>query len=467
MRKTKIIATLGPATESPEMLRTLIETGVNCFRLNMSHAPHDWVRAIVPRIRNASRETGKIVGILMDTQGPAIRTGDLPAKLNLKPGDIFEFTVRGEKSEEQFSVDVNYDGLIDDIGVGDTVLVDNGVIHMKVLEKLGRRLRCEVLTEGVMGSRRHINLPGIKVNLPPLTEKDLADVELGTQLGVDFVALSFCREPGDVGVLRKVLDEHGSTARIIAKIEDQLAVKNIADIIDATDVIMVARGDLGIECPMEELPIIQRRIVKRCLELGKPVIVATHMLESMITNPVPTRAEVTDVANAVFEQADAIMLSGETTTGKYPIHCVKVLDKVASRIEHAGGLGYAENAVLETDREKTVRSAVVLANSLPDTKIVIFTRRGTMAAFVAGQRPLYAPIFAFTPTWELCRKLCLHRAVEPIYMPFEITPEKTIAAAERYLLEKGIVQRGDHLVIVSDIFAGEDRFDSIQLRRMP
>jgi pyruvate kinase len=467
MRKTKIIATLGPATESPEMLRTLIETGVNCFRLNMSHAPHDWVRAIVPRIRNASRETGKIVGILMDTQGPAIRTGDLPAKLNLKPGDIFEFTVRGEKSEEQFSVDVNYDGLIDDIGIGDVVLVDNGVIHMKVLGKSGNKLRCEVLTEGVMGSRRHINLPGVKVNLPPLTEKDLADVELGAELGVDFVALSFCREASDVGVLRKVLGEHGSTARIVAKIEDQLAVKNIASIIDATDVIMVARGDLGIECPMEELPIIQRRIVKRCLELGKPVIVATHMLESMIVNPVPTRAEVTDVANAVFEQADAIMLSGETTTGKYPVHCVKVLDKVAERIERSGGLGYAENAVLKTDREKTVRSAVVLANSLPDTKIVIFTRRGTMAAFVAGQRPQHAPIFAFTPTWELCRKLSLHRAVEPIHMPFEITPEKTIAAAERLLLEKGIVKSGDHLVIVTDIFAGQDRFDSIQLRRMP
>jgi pyruvate kinase len=467
MRKTKIIATLGPATESPEMLRSLIETGVNCFRLNMSHATHEWVRVIVPRIRNAARDAEKIVGILMDTQGPAIRTGDLPVKLNLKPGDIFEFTVRGEKSEEQFSVDVNYDGLIDDIGVGDTVLVDNGVIHMQVLAKLGNKLRCEVLTEGVMGSRRHINLPGVKVNLPPLTEKDLADVELGAELGVDFVALSFCREPEDVGVLRKVLGEHGSDARIVAKIEDQLAVKNIAGIIDATDVIMVARGDLGIECPMEELPIIQRRIVKRCLELGKPVIVATHMLESMITNPVPTRAEVTDVANAVFEQADAIMLSGETTTGKYPIHCVKVLDKVAERIERSGGLGYAEGAVLESDREKTVRSAVVLANSLPDTKIMIFTRRGTMAAFVAGQRPLYAPILAFTPSWELCRKLSLHRAVEPIYMPFEVSPEKTIASAERLLLKKGIVKSGDHLVIVTDIFAGQDRFDSIQLRRMP
>jgi pyruvate kinase len=467
MRKTKIIATLGPATESPGMIHSLVEAGVNCFRLNMSHAPHEWVRAVVPRIRNVARDTRKIVGILMDTQGPAIRTGDLPANLNLKPGDIFEFTVRGGHSDEDLSVAVNYDGLIDDIHVGDTVLVDNGVIHMKVLEKLGHRLRCQVLTEGVLGSRRHINLPGVKVNLPPLTEKDLADVELGAELGVDFVALSFCREPGDVEALRKVLGEHGSTARIVSKIEDQLAVKNIVDIIHATDVIMVARGDLGIECPMEDLPIIQRRIVKRCLELGKPVIVATHMLESMITNPVPTRAEVTDVANAVFEQADAIMLSGETTTGKYPIHCVKVLDRVATRIERTGGLGYADHAVLETDREKTVHSAVNLANSLPGAKIVIFTRRGTMAAFVAGRRPHYAPILAFAPSWELCRKLSLLRAVEPHHLAFDVSPERTIASAERYLMENGIVKSGDHLVIVSDIFAGQDRFDSIQLRRMP
>jgi pyruvate kinase len=467
VRKTKIIATLGPATESPGMIRNLIDAGVNCFRLNMSHSKHDWIRGIVPRIRDAAREAQRVVGVLMDTQGPSIRTGDLPAKLDLKPGDIFEFTVRGERSEEQFSVDVNYDGLINDIGIGDTVLVDNGVLHMKVLEKIGNRLRCEVLTEGVMGSRRHINLPGVKVNLPPLTEKDLADVELGAELGVDFVALSFCREPGDVGVLRKVLDEHGSSARIVAKIEDQLAVKNIAGIIAATDVIMVARGDLGIECPMEELPIIQRRIVKRCLEVGKPVIVATHMLESMIINPVPTRAEVTDVANAVFEQADAIMLSGETTTGKYPVHCVNVLDRVAERIERTSGLGFAEHAVLETDREKTVRSAVILANSLPDAKIVIFTRRGTMAALVAGQRPQYAPILAFATTRELCRKLSLFRAVDPHYMPFDTTPERTIASAENYLIERGLVRRGDHLVIVSDIFAGEDHFDSIQLRRMP
>ncbi len=466
MRKTKIIATLGPATDSPEMIRSLIEAGVNCFRLNMSHATHDGVRAVVPRIRLAAKDTGKMVAILMDTQGPAIRTGDLPTKLPLAPGDIFEFTVRGDRSEEEFSVDVNYDGLVDDVSVGDVVLVDNGVIHMRVLAKTGNKLRCEVLTDGVMGSRRHINLPGVKVGLPPLTEKDLADVTLGAELGVDYVALSFCREPGDVLLLRKVLGEHGSDARIVAKIEDQLAVKNINEIIAVADLIMVARGDLGIECPMEDLPVIQRRIVKRCAEHGRPVIVATHMLESMIVNPVPTRAEVTDVANAVYEQADAIMLSGETTTGKYPIKCVQAFDRIALRIERTGGLGFAQNAILDNNREKTVRSAVVLANSLPDAKLVIFTRRGTMASYVAGQRPENAPIYAFATSWELCRKLALLRAVHPICIPFESTPERTVAAAEMYLVENKLAKPGDNLVIVTDIFAGEDRFDSIQVRTL-
>ena len=316
MRKTKIICTLGPATDSPEVLREMILAGTNVFRLNMSHGTHEWVREIVKKIRKVSAELDSVTAILMDTQGPAIRTGDLKSKLNLKPGDIFEFTVRGSRSEEQFSTDVNYDGLVDDISVGDVVLVDNGVMHMKVLHKNSNRIRCEVLTAGTLGSRRHINLPGVKVNLPPLTEKDLADIEIGVQVGVDFVALSFCREAADILELKRLLRERGSSAHTVAKIEDQHAVKYVNDIIRASDAVMIARGDLGIECDMEELPIIQRRIIKKCIQIGRPVIVATHMLESMIENPLPTRAEITDVANAVYEQADAVMLSGETTGGK-------------------------------------------------------------------------------------------------------------------------------------------------------
>ncbi len=467
MRKTKIICTLGPATEAAEVLHEMIVAGANVFRLNMSHATHDWVRAIVPRIRAIAKELDVLVGILMDTQGPAIRTGDLPTKLDLKAGDIFEFTVRGEKSEEHYSVGVNYDGLIDDISVGDTVLVDNGMIHMKVLAKSGARIRCEVLTAGVMGSRRHINLPGVRVNLPPLTEKDLADVAVGCEVGVDFVALSFCREASDVVALREVLKSHGSSARIVAKIEDQLAVKNISAIIEKTDIIMVARGDLGIECPMEELPIIQRKIVKRCLQLGRPVIVATHMLESMITNPVPTRAEITDVANAVFEQADAIMLSGETTVGKYPVECVRVFDRVARRIERSGGAGFAEHAIHHSDREKTVQAAVVLANSLPGSKLVVFTRRGVMPDFVSNLRPLHSPIYCFAPTYELCRRIALNWGTFAYAMPFDANPLRTIGAAQDFLVEKGLVVSGDHLVIVSYIFAGEERIDTVQLRIVP
>ncbi len=466
MRKTKIICTLGPATDSPEKLRALILAGANVFRLNMSHAPHDWVRDVVKKIRAISTELGTITGILMDTQGPAIRTGDLPSKLDLKPGEIFDFTVRGENSEDVRSVDVNYDGLVNDISVGDTVLVDNGVIHMKVLSKDFHRIRCEVLTEGVLGSRRHINLPGVKVNLPPLTEKDLADVALGASVGVDYVALSFCREASDIDALKRVLTEHGSEAKTIAKIEDQHAVSVVDDIIDHADAVMVARGDLGIECPMEELPIIQRRIVKRCIQSGRQVIVATHMLESMIENPVPTRAEITDVANAVYEQADAIMLSGETTVGKYPIECVQVFDRVARRIERSGGADFSAEAETKSVRQKTVKAAVNLANQIPGSKIIVFTKRGFMADHFSQLRPKEAPIYAFTPSKTVARRLTLNWATQPVVMPFELNPEHTIAEAERLLLQRGLIEVGDQLVVLTDVMTSKERFDSIQLRRV-
>ena len=464
MRNTKIICTLGPATESEEKLRALVDAGANVFRLNMSHASHEWVRMIVPRIRKVASDLDAVVGILLDTQGPAIRTGDLATNLQLKPGDMIEFTVRGEKSEEQYSVDVNYDGLVDDISVGDTVLVDNGVMHMEVLEKEDKRVRCRVLTAGTLGSRRHINLPGVKVNLPALTEKDLADVALGAEMGVDLVALSFCREPSDVDALREVLCQHGSQARIIAKIEDQLAVRNINGIIAKADIIMVARGDLGIECAMEELPIIQRAIVKRCLRVGRPVIVATHLLESMISNPVPTRAEVTDVSNAVYEQADAIMLSGETSVGKYPVQCVETLHRVAQRIERSGGAGYAKEAFYTENRQRTMHSAVVLANSLRNGKLVVFTRRGRVANYVSAQRPEHSPIFAFCNTEEVCCKIVLNWGIVPILLPFSDDPEATIEAAVQLLRKRGMVHHGDNLVIVSDLQAGQSTFDSVQLR---
>jgi pyruvate kinase len=465
MRKTKIICTLGPATEKTETLRALLEAGADIFRINMSHAKHEWVRELVPRIRKIAAQVPRPVAILLDTQGPAIRTGELKSDLKLKPGDILEFTVRGAKSEEKYSVDVNYEGLVDDISVDDVVLVDNGVMRLLVLEKKRNRIRCKVLTPGVLGSRRHINLPGVRVNLPPLTEKDLEDVALGVEVRVDFVALSFARKQSDLQALRRVLKKAGSTARVVAKIEDQSAVRHIGQMIKEADVVMIARGDLGIECPMEELPIIQRKIVKQCLRIGKPVIVATHMLESMIENPVPTRAEITDVANAVFEQADAIMLSGETSMGRYPVECVKVFDRVARRIERSGGAGYGQDAILENARQKTCASAVVLANSLSRAKLVVFTHHGTMAGYVSNLRPHNAPIFAFTSNEAVFRQIVMSWGTHPVMLEFADDPNETIESAIKYLHDQKLSEAGDNLIVLTDMAGGRDKVDSIQLRR--
>src|SRR3984893_654756 len=464
MRKTKIICTLGPATEKTEALRQLIQKGADVFRLNMSHATHEWVREIVPRIRRLAQAAGRPVAILLDTQGPAIRTGDVKTNLHLKTGDVLEFTVRSAKSKEQYSVDVNYPGFVKDVAVGDKILVDNGLIKLVVLEKGKDRVRTRVLPPAVLGSRRHINLPGVHVNLPPLTKKDIADVALGTELEVDFVALSFVREKSDIEHLRQLLSRKKSKAQIVAKIEDQLAVRSIDKMIESTDVIMVARGDLGIECPMEELPIIQRRIVKNCLRLGKPVVVATQLLESMITNPLPTRAEITDVANAVFEQADALMLSGETTIGRYPVDCVEVLRRGAVRTERSGGAGYAENALLENIRQKMVASAVALANSLHGSKLVVFTLQGRMARYASNLRPQRAPIFAFTPSEEVYRQLALYWGTFPARVDFSGGPDRAIAAAEKFLRKNKRATSGDHMVIISDVRMGRALIDSIQLR---
>ncbi|MEY2509862.1 MAG: pyruvate kinase [Verrucomicrobiota bacterium] len=465
MRKTKIICTLGPATEKTETIRDLLSAGADIFRLNMSHAKHEWVREIIPRIRKIAAEIPRAAAILLDTQGPAIRTGELKSNLQLKPGDILEFTVRGAKSEEKYSVDVNYEGLVNDISVGDVVLVDNGVMRLLVLEKKRNRIRCKVLTKGVLGSRRHINLPGVRVNLPPLTQKDLEDIALGVEMKVDFVALSFARKKSDLQELRRVLKKAGSRAQVVAKIEDQSAVRHIGQMIEAADVVMIARGDLGIECPMEELPIIQRKIVKSCLRIGKPVIVATHMLESMIENPVPTRAEVTDVANAVFEQADAIMLSGETSTGRYPVECVKVFDRVARRIERSGGAGYGKDALLEDARQKTCASAVVLANSLTRAKMVVFTHHGTMARYVSNLRPENAPIFAFTSMEEVFRQIVICWGTHPVMIEFAQDPNTTIESAIKYLSREKLTEPGDNLVVLSDMLGGRDKVDCIQLRQ--
>jgi pyruvate kinase len=465
MRKTKIVATLGPATSSPEMIAALIAAGVNIFRLNMSHAPHDWVRQIVATIRAASTECKKHIGILMDTQGPAIRTGDLSVPLDLKPGQKFTLTVRGEQSEEEHSVDVNYANFVNDINVGDVVLVDNGAIEMKVLAKSGNRVSCEVLTAGTLGSRRHINLPGVKVSLPALTSKDIHDVKLGLELEVDFIALSFVREARDLLQLKEHFTGAKHRPLVIAKVEDQEAVKNLEAIVAEADGIMVARGDLGIEIPYEELPIVQRRIVKTCLRVGKPVIVATHMLESMIGSPMPTRAEVTDVANAVFEQADAIMLSGETTVGKYPLKCIEVFDRIAKRIERSGGANFYEQAELTQTRQKVVKSAVVMANELKADAILVFTRHGSMARYAGWLRPHHSTVYGVCARDAVARGLTLSWGVTPIVIPFDlINPQNTIEAALKHMIENGFLKKGQTVVAIGSILSGDQIIDAVQMR---
>lgn len=464
-RKTKILATLGPATESEEVIRRLIEAGANIFRLNMSHASHEWCREVVSRIRNASRECDRTVATLVDLQGPSIRTGDVDGKLDIQVGSVIEFRNAKLDPSRELSVTTNYSGLSEDVKVGDVMLVDNGEIHFKITQKEEGRLICEALTAGQMGSRRHINLPGVKVNLPALTKKDLLDLKLAAELEVDFVAISFVRDADHVRYLRRQLEEVDCTARIVAKIEDQEAVRNLSNIITESDAVMVARGDLGIEVHIEELPVVQRRILRECARIGRKVIVATHMLESMIENPVPTRAEITDVANAVFEQADAVMLSGETSVGRYPVKCVEVLDRITRRIEQEPGAGFCENLELRTEKQKTVKSAVVLANSLKDSKLIIFTARGVLANYAAHQRPEQAPIFAFSPDETVVRALHMNRSILPYEMEFAETPEVTIRNAMEFLKSHQLVDEGDPCVILSDVLNRDFDTEAILLRK--
>jgi pyruvate kinase len=465
VRRTKIISTLGPATDSAEMIGKLIDAGVNIFRLNMSHAPHGWVRRVVADIRAASAARKSFTGIMMDTQGPAIRTGDLGVPLDLQPGQKFTLTVRGERDTEQHSVDVNYENFINDINIGDVVLIDNGSIQMKVLTKDGNKVECEVLTEGKLGSRRHINLPGVKVSLPALTAKDIKDVKLGLELNVDFIALSFVREARDLLQLREMFDAGKPQPRVIAKIEDQEAIKNLESIIHEADGIMVARGDLGIEIPYEELPIVQRRIVKTCLRVGRPVIVATHMLESMIESPMPTRAEVTDVSNAVFEETDAIMLSGETTVGKYPLKCIEVFNRIATRIERSGSAQFHDLAELTTARQKLVKSAVVMANELKAAAILVFTRHGSMAQYASWMRPHYSPVYAMCENEKTANEMALCWGVTPFVMEFDfINPQNTIESALKNLAEQGRLQTGATVVIIGAISVGTEIVDAVQMR---
>jgi len=470
-RYTKIIFTIGPATEDEAVLADLIKAGADVCRINMAHADHTWTRKVIQRVRKVSKELKREIAIMMDVKGPEIRTGDVPETIELEVGEYFDFTVdkgiggRGPDGVQR--VDVNYPGLSKTLSEGDTVLVDNGLVRMRVEEVSGDRVRCKVLIPGPMGNRRHINLPGVRVDLPALTEKDKRDVQIGIAEGVDFYALSFVREPADLDEFHQYLDDHGSSAKIIAKIEDQQAITNLDAIITASDGLMVARGDLGIECPFEDLPIIQRRAVETCIQKGKPVIIATHMLESMINSPLPTRAEVTDVSNAIREQADCVMLSGETTVGKYPLECVETINRIADRMEAEPFPTLRKDLILKEPKSKMLRSAAYLASELDNSGIVVFTRSGFLAQMLSSLRPTKVPLYAFTDNRALFRQLVVLWGVEPFFMEFhDEEPEQTVQNAFGFLKNCGWAKAGDHMVVVSNAIAKDRIIDTIQLRQI-
>jgi pyruvate kinase len=466
-RQTKIIATLGPATESKEMLAKLIVAGVDILRLNMAHATHQWVDDAMWFIREVSSEVGRHVGVMMDVKGPEIRTGSVETPIKLAIGDRFEFHIESaQPTGDMPAVSVNYPGLPGDLEIGTTVLVDSGLIRMRVIEKDASHVRCEVLTPGSIVSKRHINLPGVFVNLPCLTAKDEQDLRAGVKSGIDFVALSFVRQAEDVRVLRRFLDGLGSTAKIIAKIEDAAGVRNMVEIIREADAIMVARGDLGIEIDYHRLPLVQTELVAACQAAGKPVIIATHLLESMISSPMPTRAEISDVSHAIREQADAVMLSGETTTGMYPLESVQVMKNIIATIEPSVKTDLNRQVQLDEPKAKMLRSAAVLAQELGNSAIVVFTRSGYLAYTLGALRAHRVPIFAFTDVEPIFRQLLLPWGVEPFLMPFSDDPEETIRSALTQLKTRNWCATGTWAVVITNALARGRVIDTLQLRQV-
>ncbi len=463
-RHTKIICTIGPACDTSQTLHEMAAAGMNVARLNMSHGTHESHLMAIRRIKSLNQKLNHPISILVDLQGPEIRTGELTHAVELQVGETFSLSVSPVSDPEERSVHVDYQSLVKDLKAGDKVTVDNGLINLQVLEVNENRLLCRVIDGGKLGSRKHINLPGIRVNLPSITDKDRRDIEFAVKHELDFIALSFVRSPSDVLEARAIVDKGEANIKLIAKIENQEGVDNFSEILQVADGIMVARGDLGVEVDFRELPVIQRRIVRECSMAGKPVIVATHLLESMRDAPMPTRAEVTDVANAVYEQADAIMLSGETASGKYPVRCVEVLDGIAKRIEREPGLDFYLDRRPAGAREEIARSACRVADSLGSSAIVVVTRRGLLGQLVASYRPRTAMIYAFTNMSSVRRKLWLNRSVVPFVIDFSNTPEKTIQTALEKLAQRNRVLPGEPVVVITDVTGTNVSIPGLQVR---
>ena len=464
-KRTKIICTIGPSTESFSSIKKLHEAGMNVARLNMSHSDHKNAKKVIDRIKKLNQSIETPVGILLDTQGPEIRTGDTSQVVNLEPGQLVSFTIRDEVDVETTSIRVHYDELIQSVNVGTLISLDNGLLNFKVLKKSKNELECKVLDGGKLGSKRHVNLPGIRINLPSVTEKDKRDIAFGLKEDVDFIALSFVRNASDIDDLKEILKNKTKTVKIISKIEDREGLSNIEEICEVSDSVMVARGDLGIETDLANLPNIQRKIMSNCAKYGVRSIVATHLLESMIDNPTPTRAEVTDVANAIYEGADAVMLSGETTIGKYPIESVKFISRIAKQTEKYRTLGYESKLISKTDWQHLGVAAKDIAESIKADGIIAITRSGQTAEIVANAKPFMIPIFAFSNNKKTIKQLSLTGSVHAYKSSMHSDHEKNLQSIMKILKKELSPTRELKFVVISGILS-ENSADAIEVRSL-
>ncbi len=454
LRKAKIVCTIGPASESVEMLKKMMRAGMNVARLNFSHGSHEEHAARIANIRQACKETGKQVAILLDTKGPEIRTGTLAVdSVELVENNIITLTTE-EVAGTAERVSITYKDLPQDVEVGNTILIDDGLIGLTVEQIEGTEIICRIKNGGTLKSKKGVNVPGVKIKLPGITDKDAADIEFGIQQKVDYIAASFVRKASDILEIREILERHQAKIDIIAKIENEEGVNNADEILAVADGLMVARGDLGVEIPVEEVPLVQKRLIDKCNQLGKPVITATQMLDSMQRNPRPTRAEASDVANAIFDGTDAIMLSGETAAGKYPLESVETMNRIALRAEQE--LNYREilNAhALKRQISITDAIGLAVANAALDldaAAIITATESGHTARMVSKYRPK-APIVAVTPHESVVRRLALVNGVYPIIGESAETTDEMLEISVRESLQAGLVRHGDLVVITAGV----------------
>jgi pyruvate kinase len=451
--KTKIVATVGPASNNKEMLKALAIEGVDVFRLNFSHGKHEDHLKVIHFIREINQELDTHIAILQDLQGPKIRVNEVEPNTEIKAGELITITTR-QLSGNKDIVSTSYEGLPKDVKVGDMILIDDGKLEVKVLEVDTTDVKCKVIYGGPLKSRKGINLPFTKVSAPSLTEKDLTDLEFGLANGVDWVALSFVRKAQDIESLREIINKKGSTTRIVAKIEKPEALENIDSVIAATDAVMVARGDLGVEIWMEEVPMVQKMLVEKCNNAAKPVIVATQMMESMIENPRPTRAETNDVANAVMDGADALMLSAETAAGKYPLEVIRSMVRTISSVEKQGSIFYRFRDIDPNSgnyfNDSLILTACKLAKDVNAKAIVGMTQLGYSAYKAASHRP-NANIFAFTSNDSILNTMNLVWATRAYHYDKASSTDDTIADVEKILKQDGHVKKGDIFIILASM----------------